>query len=64
MKVFISSVIHGLEPYREAANRAARALRHEVKRVEDFLEIWLASHDMKSNRWNTAIYTQLTTPIL
>jgi hypothetical protein len=36
MKVFVSSVIRGLEPYREAATRAARALRHEVKRAEDF----------------------------
>jgi Domain of unknown function (DUF4062) len=36
MKVFISSVIRGLETYREAASRAARALRHEVKRAEDF----------------------------
>jgi len=36
MKVFISSVIRGLEGYRDAANRAARALRHEVKRAEDF----------------------------
>lgn len=36
MKVFISSVIRGLEGYREAATRAARALRHEVKRAEDF----------------------------
>lgn len=36
MKVFISSVIVGLEPYRDAADTAARALRHEVKRAEDF----------------------------
>lgn len=36
MKVFISSVITGLEPYREAAVHAARTLRHEVKRAEDF----------------------------
>ena len=36
MKVFISSVIRGLEAYRDAASRAARALRHEVKRAEDF----------------------------
>jgi hypothetical protein len=36
MKVFISSVIRGLETCRDAASRAARALRHEVKRAEDF----------------------------
>ena len=36
LKVFISSVIRGLEPYRDAASRAARSLRHEVKRAEDF----------------------------
>src|SRR5438309_6616909 len=36
MKVFISSVIRGLEPHRDAASRAARALRHEVKLAEDF----------------------------
>jgi hypothetical protein len=36
MKVFISSPIHGLEPFRDAAARAASALRYEVKRSEDF----------------------------
>src|SRR6266403_1353579 len=36
MKVLISSVIRGLEDCRDAAGRAARALRHEVKRAEDF----------------------------
>src|ERR1700731_1975948 len=36
MKVFISSVIRGFEAYRDAASRAARALRHDVKRAEDF----------------------------
>jgi hypothetical protein len=36
MKVFISSVIRGLESYRDAAGRAAQALRHDVKRSEDF----------------------------
>jgi hypothetical protein len=36
MKVFISSVISGFEGYRDAAVRVARALRHEVKRAEDF----------------------------
>ncbi len=34
--MFISSPIHGLEPFRDAAARAAAALRHEVKRSEDF----------------------------
>ena len=36
MRVFISSVIHGFEEYRAAALRACQALRHEVKRSEDF----------------------------
>lgn len=36
MKVFVSSVIVGLEAYRDAADAAVRALRHEVKRAEDF----------------------------
>jgi len=36
MKIFVSSVIRGLESYRDAASHAARALRHEVKRAEDF----------------------------
>ena len=36
MKVFISSVIGGFEQYRDAASRAARTLRHEVRRSEDF----------------------------
>ena len=36
MNVFISSPIPGLQPFREAAARAAAALRHEVKRSEDF----------------------------
>ena len=36
MNVFISSAIRGLQPFREAAARAAAALRHEVKRSEDF----------------------------
>lgn len=36
MKVFISSVISGMEDYREAAARAVRALGHEVIRAEDF----------------------------
>lgn len=35
MKIFISSVIRGLEPFREAVARAARTLQHEVKRAED-----------------------------
>jgi hypothetical protein len=36
MNVFISSPIGGLEPFRDVAGRAAGALRHEVKRSEDF----------------------------
>lgn len=36
MKIFISSVIRGFEQYRETATRAARSLRHEVRRAEDF----------------------------
>jgi hypothetical protein len=36
MKIFLSSVIRGFEAYRDAAARAARALRHDVKRAEDF----------------------------
>lgn len=36
MRVFISSVIGGLEEYRDAAAGAARALRHAVIRAEDF----------------------------
>lgn len=36
MKVFISSVVRGLEPFRDAVARAASVLRHEVKRAEDF----------------------------
>lgn len=36
MKVFISSVIRGMEAERDAAERAARALDHTVLRSEDF----------------------------
>lgn len=36
MKVFISSVVSGMEPYRDAAAKAARMLKHEVLRSEDF----------------------------
>src|SRR5687767_12545308 len=36
MKVFISSIIKGFEPFREAANRAVTALRHKAIRAEDF----------------------------
>lgn len=36
MKVFISSVITGLKPHREAVAAAARALGHTVIRAEDF----------------------------
>lgn len=36
MKVFISSVIAGFQPFRDAASRGARTLRHEVIKAEDF----------------------------
>lgn len=36
MKIFVSSVIRGLEVYRDAVARVASVLRHEVKRAEDF----------------------------
>lgn len=36
MKLFISSVIKGMESFRDAAATAARTLRHEVLRSEDF----------------------------
>jgi len=36
MKVFISSVIRDFGAYRDAAARAARTLRHEVTRAEDY----------------------------
>src|SRR5207249_8235965 len=36
VRVFISSVITGLEPFRDAAADAARTLDHEVRRSEDF----------------------------
>lgn len=36
MRVFISSVITGFEPYRQAAADAVRLLGHEVIRAEDF----------------------------
>lgn len=36
MKVFLSSVISGFEPYREAAARGITTLRHELIRAEDF----------------------------
>ena len=36
MKIFVSSLIHGLGAYRDAVSRAARTFRHEVKRSEDF----------------------------
>ena len=36
MKVFVSSVVKGMEADRDAAARAARALKHEVLRSEDF----------------------------
>jgi hypothetical protein len=36
VKVFISSVVAGMEAYRDAAAKAARTLKHEVLRSEDF----------------------------
>ena len=36
MKVFVSSVIGGLEPYREAATQAIRTLAHEPRMAEDY----------------------------
>ena len=36
MKVFISSLVRGLEPDRDAVDSAAQLLGHEVKRSEDF----------------------------
>jgi hypothetical protein len=36
VKVFISSVVAGLEQFRDSAARAAAVLGHEVKRSEDF----------------------------
>ena len=36
MKVFVSSVIRGFEPFREAAVEALRVLGHEPVRAEDF----------------------------
>lgn len=36
MKIFLSSLISGMEEFREAAVRAARSLGHEVIRAEDF----------------------------
>ncbi len=36
MKVFISSVLSGMEEFRDAAARAVRSLGHEVVRAEDF----------------------------
>lgn len=36
MKVFVSSVIRGMEAYREAAVRGVKALGHEATRAEDF----------------------------
>ncbi len=36
MQVFISSVISGMEPYRDAAARAVRTLGHEPRMAEDY----------------------------
>jgi Domain of unknown function (DUF4062) len=37
MKVFISSLVRGLESDRDAVDSAAELLGHEVKRSEDFV---------------------------
>jgi hypothetical protein len=36
MKIFISSLISGFEPFRAAARAAVKTLRHEAKMAEDF----------------------------
>jgi hypothetical protein len=36
MKIFISSVVRGFEAFRTAASAAAKTLRHQVLRAEDF----------------------------
>jgi Domain of unknown function (DUF4062) len=36
VKIFVSSVVGGLEQFRDAASKAAAVLGHEVKRSEDF----------------------------
>jgi hypothetical protein len=36
VKVFVSSLVRGLEPYRDAVDGAAKLLGHDVKRSEDF----------------------------
>ena len=36
MEVFLSSVVRGLETFRDAAAKAARTLKHDVNRAEDF----------------------------
>lgn len=36
MRVFVSSVIGGMEPYREAAVQAIRTLGHEPRMAEDY----------------------------
>lgn len=36
MKIFVSSLIGGMEEFRENAAKAATTLRHEVKKAEDF----------------------------
>ena len=36
MNLFVSSVLQGMEPFREAASRAALTLRYDVLRSEDF----------------------------
>ena len=46
MKVFISSVIRGLEKEREAAERAAKSLDHTVLRSEDFVRFVITDHGL------------------
>ena len=36
MKIFISSLIKGFEPFRAAARAAVKTLRHEAIMAEDF----------------------------
>jgi len=36
MKIFISSLIKGFEPFRTAARAAVKTLRHEAIMAEDF----------------------------
>ncbi len=57
MKVLGSSVIQGFEDYRAAALRACRALRHEVKRAEDFAASFASPQQacLAGVRWAEAV---------